>query len=78
MAQAILYLFRGKTVWQVSLRGIPEDEDLDSGGPSDPLTVVPTPLSRDMDVEQALRATRELYPNHDVRMLAWHRPKRDV
>jgi len=31
-----------------------------------------------MDVEAALQATRALYPAHEVRILNWHRPKRDV
>jgi hypothetical protein len=78
VVKPILYLFRGKTVWQVSLRGIPEDEDFARGGPADSLTVVSTPFPRDMDVEAALRATRALYPDHEVRILNWHRPKRDV
>ena len=78
MAKPVLYLFRGKTIWHVSLRGIPEDHDLDSGDPADPLTEAPTPFLRDMDVESALRATRSLYPTHDVQILNWHRPKRDV
>jgi hypothetical protein len=78
VATPILYLFRGKTVWQVSLRGIPEENDFGPGGPTDSLTVVSTPFTRDMDVEGALRATRALYPDHEVRILNWHRPKRDV
>jgi hypothetical protein len=78
MAKPILYLFRGKTVWQVSLRGIPEEGDFGPDGPADSLTAVSTPFPRDMDVEDALRATRALYPDHEVRILNWHRPKRDV
>jgi hypothetical protein len=78
VAQPIVYLYRGKSVWQVSLRGIPEEDDLGPGSPADPLTAVPTPFPRDMDVETALRATRGLYPAHDVRILNWDRPKRDV
>ena len=74
----IVYLFRGNAMWNVSLRGMPEDEDIGPGGPSDPLTAVPTPFPRDMDVETALRGTRALYPAHEVQILAWHRPKRDV
>lgn len=62
----------------MSLRGIPEVADLAPGGQADPLTAVPTPFPRDMDVEEALRGTRELYPDHQVRVLAWHRPKRDI
>jgi hypothetical protein len=78
VAKPILYLFRGKTGWQVSLRGIPEEGDSHPGGPADPLTAVPTPFLRAMDVEVALRATRALYPDHEVRILNWHRPKRDA
>lgn len=77
MTKPILYLFRGKTVWQVSLRGIPGDDDLGPGGPTDSRTAVPTPFPRDMDVVDALRATRALYPDHEVQTLSWHRPKRD-
>jgi hypothetical protein len=78
VTRPILYLFRGDTTWLISLRGIPEDSDLGPGGPSDPLTTAPTPFPRHMDVEAALRATRTLYPSHEVRILNWHRPKRDV
>jgi hypothetical protein len=78
VAQPIVYLYRAKSVWQVSLRGIPEEHDLGPGGPPDPLTAVPTPLPRDMDVETALRSTRGVYPTHEIRILNWHRPKRDV
>jgi hypothetical protein len=78
MPTPVLYLFRGKSTWQVSLRGIPEEENLGSGGSVDPLTAVPTALPRHMDVEAALQATRALYPAHEVRILNWHRPKRDV
>jgi hypothetical protein len=78
MAKPILYLFRGKAVWQVSLRGFPEDDDFAPGGPTDSLTAVSTPFPRDLDVEAALRATRVLHPDHEVRILNWHRPKRDV
>jgi hypothetical protein len=78
MAKPTLYLFRGRSTWQVSRLGMPEDEDLLSGAVANPRTAVPTPFPREMDVEAALRATRNLYPTHDVRILNWHRPKRDV
>jgi hypothetical protein len=65
-------------VWHVSLRGIPEEKDLQTGGLTDPLTAVPTPFPRDMEVEESLRVTRGLYPAYEVRILNWHRPKRDV
>lgn len=78
MAASTLYLFRGKATWLVSLHGMPEDDDLCSGVDGDPRTAVPTPFPREMDIEAALRATRTLYPTHEVRILNWHRPKRDV
>jgi hypothetical protein len=78
MANPTLYLFRGKSTWQVSLHGMPEDEDLLSGAVAKRRIAVPTPFPREMDVETALRATRNLHPTHDVRILNWHRPKRDV
>ncbi len=31
-----------------------------------------------MNVEAVLQATRALYPTDEVRILNWHRPKRDV
>lgn len=43
-----------------------------------PLTTVRTPFPWDMDVETALRATRALYSDHEVRILNRHRPKRVV
>jgi hypothetical protein len=55
-----------------------EERDFEPGGPADPLTVAPARLRRDMDVETALRATRGLYPEAEVRILNWQRPKRDV
>ena len=55
-----------------------EEDDLGPAAPTDPLAAVPTPFPRDMEVEETLRATRGLYPAHEVRILNWHRPKRDV
>ncbi len=37
-------------MWQVSRRGIPEDDDVGPGSPADPVTAIPTPCPRDMDV----------------------------
>jgi hypothetical protein len=78
VTRSILYLFRGETVWMLSLRGIPEDEDLTvSGGTSSP-AIVPTAVPRDVDVEKALRLVQAQHPASEVRILNWHRPKRDV
>jgi hypothetical protein len=74
----ILYLFRGETVWMVSLRGIPEEEDLDSPSLAVSPTIVPLTISRDVEVETALRLTQVKHPESEVRILNWYRPKRDV
>jgi hypothetical protein len=73
-----LYLFRGETVWMLSLRGIPEEDDLDSHSLTASPTIVPTAISRDVDVEAALRLVQVQHPESEVRILNWHRPKRDV
>lgn len=36
MPKPIVYLYRGKTTWLVSLRGMPEDDDLAPLGPPIP------------------------------------------
>jgi len=51
----ILYLVHGETMWMLSLRGIPEDEDMKPGSGSSSPTIVPTPFARDVDVERVLR-----------------------
>ena len=78
MNKAILYLFRGEEFWMVSLRGIPEDEDLAPGSRASSSTIVPTDLPRDVDVETAFRKIQAQNPTSEVRILNWNRPKRDV
>ena len=78
MTKPILYLFRGETVWMLSLRGIPEDEDLKPRALASSPTTVPMAIPREMEVEAALRAAQAQHPDAEVRILNWHRPKRDV
>ena len=78
MAKPILYLFRGETTWMLSLRGIPEEEDLATGGETASATIAATAVRRDVDVETALRLVQAQNPVAEVRILNWHRPKRDV
>ena len=78
MTKRTLYPFRGETVWMVSLRGIPEDEVLKARSLASSPTTVPTAIPREMEVEAALRTVQAQYPDADVRILNWHRQKRDV
>ncbi len=76
MPKPIVYLFRGTAVWMLATRGIPEEEDLQVGVAAD--GVVPTSVPRDVDIESALRRVQAQYHDREVRILNWHRPKRDV
>ena len=78
MTKPILYLFRGERVWMLSLRGMPEDEDLTPRSGASSPTLVPTTIARDVDVPTALRLVQMENPTAEVRILNWHRPKRDV
>jgi hypothetical protein len=78
LTKRTLSLFRGETVWRRSLHGIPEDENLKPSSLVSSPTTVPTDIPRDVDVEEALRAVEGQHPDADVRILNWHRPKRDV
>lgn len=61
----------------ISLQGMPEEEDMrDSPAGSRP-TAVPTPFTRDADVEVVLKEVQARNPACYVRVLNWHRPKRD-
>ncbi len=51
---------------------IPEDE----GGRS-PRSCA-TGILRELDVETALQIVQAELPDYDIRVLNWHRPKRDV
>jgi len=50
---------------------IPEDEQVQ------PSRSTATPLLRDVDVETALQKIRAQFPGYDIRVMSWHRPKRD-
>ena len=78
LTKPLLYLFRGKTVWMLSFRGIPEDEDLTMSGEAASPTIVPTAVPRAVDGETAFRPVPVQHPTAEVRILNWHRPKRDV
>ena len=78
MTKRTLYLFRGDTVRMLSLCGFPEDEELKPLSlPSSP-TTVPTAIPREVKVEGALHMVQGKHPDADVRILNWHRPKRDA
>jgi hypothetical protein len=77
LTKPTLYLFRGEAVWMVSLRGIPEDEDLKPSSLASSPTTVPTAIPREVEVEQALRTVQAQHPDAEVRILNWHRPKRE-
>jgi len=72
------YLFRSETGWMLSLRGIPEDEDLMPRSLASSPTTVPTAIPREVEVEAALRTVQGQHPDAEIRILNWHRPKRDV
>jgi hypothetical protein len=78
LTKPTLYLFRGETVWMLSLRGIPEDEDLKPRAMASSPTIVPTAIPREMEVEAALRTVQAQHPDAEIRILNWHRAKRDV
>ena len=67
MPKPILYLFRGEQGWMLS-----RDERATSAP-------IPFPgLPRGLDVEEALERTKEACPSYEIRVMEWHRPKRDV
>jgi hypothetical protein len=78
LTKRTLYLFRSETVWVLSLRGIPEDEDLTPRSLASSPTTVPTAIPRDVEVEVALRTVQGQHPDAEVRILNWHRQKRDA
>ena len=78
MTKRTLYLFQGETVWVLSLHGMPEDADLKPRTLASSPTTVPTAIPRDVEVETALRTIQAQHPDAEVRILNWHRPKRDV
>lgn len=78
MTKPTRYLCRGETVWKVSLRGIPEDEDLQPRSRASAPTTVPTAIPRGVEGEATLRAVQGQHRDADVRMLNWQRQKRDA
>ena len=77
MEKPIAYLFRGERFWMLSLGGIPEGDELRDSPPGSNPDITPTAFSREADVELVLRAVRAANSGHDIRVLNWHRPKRD-
>ena len=51
-------------------RDIPEDSESPTG--------TSTALPRGLDVETVLRRARAERPEYEIRVMSWHRPKRDV
>lgn len=70
MPKPILYLYRGEHTWMVS-EDIPEDE----GGGSSRSAVIS--VLREVDVETALQIVQAELPEYEIRVMNWHRPKRD-
>lgn len=70
MSKPILYLYRGERTWMLC-EDIPEEE----GQRSSPFTA--TPVLREVAVETALPIVQAELPGYEVRILNWHRPKRD-
>ena len=66
----IRYIYRGARRWMLSDE-VPDDER----GWSPHATE--TRLLCDVDVEIVLQAMRAEFPDDDVRVLNWYRPKRD-
>jgi hypothetical protein len=75
MSKPILYLYRGEQAWMLS-QEIPEDGQWPTATP------ISLPggleLPRGLDVENALKRARAARPGYEVRVMNWHRPKRDV
>jgi len=70
MPKPIRYLYRGERTWMVC-EEIPEDEGVQLSRSTS--TLVP----REVDVETALQMVQAELPGYDIRVLNWHRPKRD-
>lgn len=72
MSKSILYLFRGEHAWMLSA-AIPEDGECPTS------TTISFPgLPRGLDVEAALKRARAARPGYEIRVMNWHRPKRDL
>jgi len=70
MAKPIRYLCRGERTWMLC-EDIPEDDS------TNPARSTATPLLRDVDVETALQKMQAQFPEFEIRVMSWHRPKRD-
>ncbi len=75
MSKPILYLFRGERTWLLS-QGISEDGEYPTATPI--LLPGGLELPRGLDVETALKRARAARPGYEIRVMNWHRPKRDV
>ncbi len=75
MPKPILYLFRGERTWMLS-RDIPDDGECATATPI--LLPGGAELPRSLDVESALKRARAARPGYEIRVMNWHRPKRDV
>ncbi len=75
MPKPILYLYRGERTWMLS-RDIPEDGECPTATPI--LLPGGLELPRELDVENALKRARAARPGYEIRVMNWHRPKRDV
>ena len=76
MAKPVLYLLRGEQGWFLS-PSIPEDNERFISA-----TLVALPgglaLPPGMNVETALKRAQAARPGYEIRVMNWHRPKRDV
>ena len=75
MPKPILYLFRGEQAWLLS-PAFPEDGQRPTAAPI--LLPGGLELPRGLDVEAALTRARAVRPGYEIRVMNWHRPKRDV
>jgi hypothetical protein len=69
MSKRIVYLCRGKRTWLLS------QEIADGEGVRSHFTAIKLP--HDVDVETALRVVQAEFPDYDIRVLNWDRPKLD-
>jgi hypothetical protein len=74
MSKPILNLFRGERTWILS-RDIPYDGECPTATPI--LMPRGSELPRELDVETALKRARAERPGYEIRVMNWHRPKRD-
>ncbi len=75
MSRPILYLYRGERTWMLS-GDIPDDGECPTATPI--LFPGGSELPRGLGVETALKRARAARPGYEIRVMNWHRPKRDV